>query len=138
MILDDSTVARMLLSAARSLADHPIGDTRGMWPRAAVLLARQALEVAVRTYWSAKTAPVAEASMRAQFLCLGTWLSNEPLARRAHQVWSALSRASHYHPYELTPTRDELATWCDTVLDVIDATEREWHSNQKPSRRHVG
>ena len=89
--LDDSTVARELLAAARSLADRPAGDTRGLWPRAAVLLARQSLEVALKTYWSAKAPGVEEASMRAQLLCLGTWVSDEPLARRAHQAWSALS-----------------------------------------------
>jgi hypothetical protein len=123
---DDATVARELLTAARSLVDRSAGDTRGLWPRAAVFLARQSLEVALKTYWSAKAAGVEESSMRAQLLCLGTWVSDEPLARRAHQAWSALSRASHHHPYELTPTRDELIGWFDTVLEVVDATEATW------------
>jgi hypothetical protein len=123
---DDGTVARELLNAARSLVDRPAGDTRGLWPRAAVFLARQSLEVALKTYWSAKAAGVEESSMRAQLLCLGTWMSDEHLARKAHQTWSALSRASHHHPYELTPTRDELIGWFDTVLEVVDATEATW------------
>jgi hypothetical protein len=122
----DATFARELLTAARSLVDRPASDTRGLWPRAAVFLARQSLEVALKTYWSAKAAGVEESSMRAQLLCLGTWVSDEPLARRAHQAWSALSRASHHHPYELTPTRDELNGWFDTVLEVVDATEATW------------
>jgi len=120
---DHATVARELLATARSLADRPDGETRGLWPRAAVLLARQSLEVALKTYWSAKAAGVEEASLRAQLLCLGTWVSDEPFARRAHQAWSALSRASHHHPYELTPTRDELVGWFDTVLEVVEVTE---------------
>ena len=126
VIHHEPTVARELLAAARSMADRPDASTRGLWPRAAVLLARQALEVALKTYWSAKAPGVEDSPVRAQLLCLGNWISNEPLARRAHHVWGALSRASHHHPYELAPTRDELATWCDTVLEVIDSTERAW------------
>jgi len=129
VIQDEATVARELLAAARMLSDRPTIDTRGLWPRAAVLLARQSLEVALKTYWSAKAPGVEESSMRAQLLCLGPWISDEPLGRRAHQVWSALSRASHHHPYELTPTRDELVVWFATVLDVIDKTERTWRKD---------
>jgi hypothetical protein len=132
---DDATVARELLTAARSLVDRPGGDTRGLWPRAAVFLARQSLEVALKTYWSAKAAGAEESSMRAQLLCLGTWVSDEPLARRAHQVWSALSRASHHHPYELTPTRDELIGWFDAVLEVVDVTEATWRRDLGKTNR---
>jgi hypothetical protein len=132
---DDATVARELLAAARTLADRPVGDTRGLWPRAAVFLARQSLEVALKTYWSAKAPGVEESSMRAQLLCLGTWVSDEPLARRAHQAWSALSRASHHHPYELTPTRDELVGWFDTVLEVVEATEATWRPDLGRAKR---
>jgi hypothetical protein len=128
VIDDNSTVARELLAAARSLVDRPVDDTRGLWPRAAVLLARQALEVTLKTYWSAKAPGVEESSMRAQLLCLGPWMSDEPLARRANHVWGALSVASHHHPYELTPTRDELIAWFGTILEVITATERAWRS----------
>ena len=66
--------------------------------------------------------------MTAELLCLGVWLGNESIGRRAHYVWSALSRASHYHPYELAPTSSELAAWCDTVAEVIEATERAWRT----------
>ena len=135
MTQDDATVARELLAAARTLADRPVGDTRGLWPRAAVFLARQSLEVALKTYWSAKAPGVEESSMRAQLLCLGTWVSDEPLARRAHQAWSALSRASHHHPYELTPTRDELVGWFDTVLEVVEVTEATWRPDLGRAKR---
>jgi hypothetical protein len=53
------------------------------------------------------------------------WL-DKALGQRAHQTWSALSRASHYHPYELTSTHDELTGWYDIVLEFIDVTERSW------------
>ncbi len=47
-------------------------------------------------------------------------------ARRAHQAWAALSRAAHFHPYELPPTRDELVAWDEVVMEIVEATEREW------------
>lgn len=87
----EETVAREILASAKSLIDRSSSDTRGLWPRAAVLLQRQALEVALKTYWSAKARGVEECSTRAQFLCLGSYLRNEPVARRAHLAWTALS-----------------------------------------------
>ena len=120
------TVARELLAFARELADRPGAATRGLWPRAAVLLARQSLEVALKTYWSAKARGVEESSMRAQLLCLGPWLSDDDLARQAHQVWGVLSDASHYHPYDLAPTREEILVWCESVQAVIEVTEKAW------------
>ena len=127
----EDTVAREILASARSLLDRAAAETSGLWPRAAVLLQRQALEVALKTYWSAK-APVEECSTRAQFLCLGTYLRSssgsqaEDVARRAHQAWAALSRAAHFHPYDLPPTREELLAWDEVVSEVIEATEMGW------------
>lgn len=122
----EETVAREILASAKQLIDRSSSDTRGLWPRAVVLLQRQALEVALKTYWSAKARGVEECSTRAQFLCLGAYLRNEPVARRAHLAWTALSRAAHFHPYELPPTREELLAWHDTVLQFLEATEEGW------------
>lgn len=124
---EEDTVARELLGSARSLLERASDDTQGLWPRAAVLLARQSLEVALKTYWSAMAPGLEECSTRAQLLCLGTYAGNDPLAGRAYQVWAALSRAAHFHPYELPPTRDELLLWFDTVNDVLEGTERAWN-----------
>ena len=122
----EDTVAREILASAKQLIDRSSSDTRGLWPRAAVLLQRQALEVALKTYWSAKARGVEECSTRAQFLCLGSYLRNEPVARRAHLAWTALSRAAHFHPYELPPTREELLAWHDTILQLLETTEAGW------------
>ena len=122
----EDTVAREILASARQLIDRSSSDTRGLWPRAAVLLQRQALEVAMKTYWSAKARGVEECSTRAQFLCLGSYLPNEPVARRAHLAWTALSRAAHFHPYELSPTREELLAWHEAVLRLLETTEEGW------------
>ena len=122
----EETVAREILASARRLLDRASIDTRGLWPRAVVLLQRQAIEVALKTYWSAKARGVEECSTRAQFLCLGSHLGNEPIARRAHLAWTALSRAAHFHPYELPPTLEELVAWQETALQLVTATEEAW------------
>ena len=126
MTNQEETIAREILASANDLLERSSADTRGLWPRAAVLLQRQALEVALKTYWSLKAPGTEECSARAQLLCLGTYLGNEEIARRAHYVWTALSRAAHFHAYELPPTREELRAWNEVVLEVIDVTESGW------------
>jgi cytochrome c5 len=120
------TPARELLTAVDGLLGRPSKDTVGLWPRAATLLTRQALEVALKTFWSAKARGVEECTARAQLLCLGRYLGDEALAQRAHHVWSALSRSCHHHPYDLAPTREEIAAWHAVVAEVVERTERAW------------
>ncbi len=122
---DEATVAQELLKAARVLVNRSGADTKGLWPRASALLARQSLEVALKTYWSAVAPGTEQASMRAQLLCLQRYLS-PAVARQAHQSWTALSRASHHHAYELAPTREELLGWLEGVGALIEQTERAW------------
>jgi len=108
------------------MVDRQSVGTRGVWPRAAALLVRQALEVALKTFWSARARGLEEAPMHAQLLCLAGTLNDADVGSRAHAVWSALSRACHYHAYDLAPTREELLAWCDDVAMVIERTESEW------------
>ncbi len=122
----EDSVAREILASAKALLDRPSAATSGLWPRAAVLLERQALEVALKTYWSFKAPGAEGCSTSAQFLCLEGYLPEPGVARRAYQAWAALSRVAHFHPYELPPTRDELIAWHDSVLALLDATERVW------------
>ncbi len=84
-----------LLTAAGRLIRRPDAATAGVWPRAAALLARQALE---------------RCSMRSQLLCLTAYLGQDT-ATRAGYLSAALSRACHYHSYELAPTAAELTGW---------------------------
>lgn len=123
---EPETASRKLLASARGLVDRGDPGSRGLWPRAAVLLARQSIEVALKTYWSWAAMGMEECPARAQFLCLGRFLNDPALAGRAHEAWGALSRASHHHPYELAPTQDELHGWFDVAALVIDRTERGW------------
>ena len=126
MTAGNDSVARELLASARTLVDRSSVDTRGLWPRAAVLLARQSLEAALKKYWSTVAPGVEECSMRAQLLCLGSYVSDHEFARRANLVWTSLSRAAHFHPYELPPTHEELVTWFECVAEVLDKTEAAW------------
>jgi hypothetical protein len=132
MTRKEETIAREILATARQLIERSTADTRGLWPRAAVLLQRQALEVALKTYWSAKARGVEECSTRAQFLCLGSYLKEDHVPRRAHLAWTALSRAAHFHPYELPPTTEELAAWDDAIRELLDVTEPIWLGKAKP------
>lgn len=91
------------------MLDDPTRSTVSAWPRAAALLTRQALERAFTTYWRTKLPGAERLSMRAQFDCAETYLGRE-LAGEMSYTWHALSRATHHHPYDLDPTRDELAS----------------------------
>ncbi len=109
-----------LLDAARDLMQRPGASLDGIWPRAAALLARQALEAAMAELWAAnrQAAGLSAATMRSQELCLTAYL--DPVtASRITYLLAALSRACHYHPYELAPTAAELTGWLDQAAQVL-------------------
>jgi hypothetical protein len=109
-----------LLAAARRLVERPDAATVGAWPRAAALLARQALEAAMATLWAGRpqAAALARCSMRSQLLCLTAFVDRDTATRAAY-LFAALSRACHYHPYELAPTAAELARWLSETSQLI-------------------
>lgn len=117
-----------LLELADELLSETVPSMEGRWPRAVAILTRQALEMSLDRLWARVYPPVAGASMRAQLLCLPTYLDPE-LAARASVTWSALSRASHQHAYELPPTAEELAGWLEATGELSIQCRRE------PSRR---
>ena len=97
-----------LLAGARDLIVRPDAAVAGVWPRTAALLARQALETAVDAHWQsdARTVEMTRATMRSQLICLPAFLDGE-LARQVAFAYAALTRACHYHPFELAPTAAE-------------------------------
>jgi hypothetical protein len=107
------------LAMAQQLLDRADATTAGLWPRAAALLARQALEQGLDAYWREKGLPLHGCGTRPQLICLGEYIGNAALAGRAHHTWAALSEACHHHPYELAPGQGELATWIDTVGKLL-------------------
>lgn len=100
---------------ARHLLDRASPETAGLWPRAAALLGRQALEMAVDDFWAARRIPLESCPTRQQLICLREYLDDGDLAGRVHHAWNALSRACHHHPYELAPTVGELKDWIRVV-----------------------
>jgi len=109
-----------LLAAARGLVEDPDAGTAGVWPRAAALLARQALEQAMAGLWAwqPEAAGLSGGTMRSQLLCLTAYV-DEDVATRAAYLSAALSRACHYHPYELAPTASELTRWLNETADLV-------------------
>jgi hypothetical protein len=109
-----------LLDAARDLMQWPGASLDGIWPRAAALLARQALEAAMAELWAANRQAVGlfAATMRSQELCLTAYL-DPATASRITYLLAALSRACHYHSYELAPTAAELTSWLDQAAQTL-------------------
>jgi hypothetical protein len=110
---------------ARQTLERASPDTAGLWPRAAALLGRQALEQAIDEYWSSRKIPLDSCPTRQQLICLRAYLSDEDLAGRVHQAWSSLSSACHHHPYDLAPTAVELGGWL-AAIEAFDAARRGW------------
>jgi hypothetical protein len=100
---------------ARTLLERASPETAGLWPRAAALLGRQALEMAVDEYWAVRRIPLEPLPTRQQMICLREYLDDADLAGGVHHAWNALSNACHQHPYELPPTAGELRGWFAAV-----------------------
>jgi hypothetical protein len=120
----DATVdAHALVAAARDLVRNGDTTTAGLWPRAAALLARQGLELAMARLWDVTAPGLERTSTRCQLLCVGDMLDNRELGGRATLTWNALSNACHHQVYELPPTASELASALETVWDLAEAVE---------------
>ena len=109
-----------MLGMASDLCRRPGTTTAGLWPRAAALLARQALEAALGLYWAAASvASLSDCPMRTQLACL--WeIAGREVAGPVSSTWAALSSACHMHPYELAPTAPELLSWVQAVQAFCD------------------
>jgi hypothetical protein len=112
-----------LLKAARDLVSRPDLRSKGVWPRAAAHLCRQALEETLDAYWKARAPGLELASMRAQLAALPAYLNRE-LAGEVAFTWRALSSACHHHVYELAPTAQELSLWTETIERLMEATKK--------------
>jgi hypothetical protein len=115
--------SQLLLGAARDLLQRPDQSTAGIWPRATALLTRQALEAELDDLWRRRAPALEKCSARAQLLALPAYLRGDnDLAKRVSYAWSGLSWACHQHAYELPPTADELASWIETVVQLVAAS----------------
>lgn len=119
MTTADVAEASQVLAAARIVLENPKAGMDGTWPRAAALLARQALEGAVDARLVARIPDVAAESMRVRVACLAE-LVNEDEAHEAAWLYARLSTACHHHPYEVAPACAELEEWIDRVGAFIE------------------
>jgi hypothetical protein len=109
-----TSVGQMLIEAKR-LIDGGDPELSGVWPTAAALLARQALEEAVAAYWRRRSPAMVAVSTRVQHICLAAQLGDPDTAYEVAYVWSTLSDACHYRSYDLGRTEAELRYLCDRV-----------------------
>ena len=89
-----------LVGAARELMLRPAAGTVGLWPRAAALLGRGALEDALREQGRRRAPGLEHATARSQLACLPIILGDRDLASEIAFTWSALSNACHHRAYE--------------------------------------
>jgi hypothetical protein len=108
-----------LIAVARQLVARTDAKTAGVWPRAAALLGRQAFESALDEWWRAKGIPLDVCTTHAQLLCLSTYLRDDDTAAQLGYAWSALTRACHHHPYELSPATGELEGWLFVIAEWL-------------------
>ena len=113
-----------LLAAAQRLLDRPDARTAAIWPRAAALLARQALEQGLDAYWRGRGLALERVGTRQQLICLPAFLSDAGAGARAAHAWSSLTGACHHHPYELSAGHDELRAWLVDVSALLAGLER--------------
>lgn len=102
------TAPAELVAQAREVVARPAPGTTGAWPRAAALLARQALEAAMDELWDARAPGMKQLSARARLTCLPEYLRDPGLAGEVAFAWAMLSDACHAHAYETGPTAQEL------------------------------
>lgn len=116
---------RWLLGETRALLDRAGGATAGRWPRAAALLARQALEAELDRALASRAPGLEQcASTRAKLLCLRRFRDHETALAVEH-AWMALSHACHRHAYELPPSVDELRGWMEVVEEFVGASAQQ-------------
>lgn len=97
------------------------GDPARPGARGACWLARAAFEDAMRRILLGAQCDPGRSSMRTQLSCVEALFgaSQPDLVRGADYAWTALSRASHQHAYELCPTLEE----CRHLIQLVERFE---------------
>ena len=76
----------------RATAGRPDASSGGLWPRAAALLARQALEETLDAFWLSRNLPLGGVPTRPQLICLGHYLEDEAQVAALTHAWNAPNR----------------------------------------------
>lgn len=102
----------MSAQLALEILDRTDASIEGLWPRAAAVLGRQALEEKILALIGAE---FEGCSMRAQLLVLEEKLGRAKAGEFAY-AYGELSEACHYHPYRSAPVLTELREWIGSLL----------------------
>lgn len=121
---DGCSEPEVLVGLARSTIQDQSAELIGIWPRAAAILARQALEIALDQFWLNVAPGVENASARAQLTCLAEYIESE-LASRIRYTWHGLSVACHHHAYDLPPVASELGGWLSDIETFVQEVDRQ-------------
>jgi len=105
-----------LLGLALAILDGEIPVPGGRAPRAAAVVARQALEEAIAARCASVASLVQRPTTRCQLILLRY---DEPQIGKVAQIaWDGLSRACHHHAYELQPSDSEVRALIQLVAKV--------------------
>jgi hypothetical protein len=83
------------------------------------------LEDSLDAHWDRVLPQMAQTTMATQLACLPLFVKDEHIAGGVRVAWSALSRATHHHPYELAPTAEELSAWLDRVEALAELLDSD-------------
>lgn len=110
---------RAALTQARHLLNPDSGVEPTWAPRAAALIARNALEGLIVEACARVGADVADPAVttRVRLIVLRA-LAGGDVADPAEVAWAGLSAACHHHAYELSPTPGEVAHLISLVDDL--------------------
>lgn len=104
---DNANRPEQILDSAQAILDGKTMMPKTRAPRASAMLARQALEDAVRDLCDLAGADVGRATMRSRLIIIRVLLGSG-VADLAETAWAGLTRACHHHAYELAPNADEV------------------------------
>ena len=106
-----------LVALAEQILDGVVPVPGGRAPRAAAVVARQALEEEVTARCAELATFVQRPRMRSRLILLKH--SDPEVGRIAQIAWDGLSGAVHHHSYELQPTSAYVRSLLRLVAEVV-------------------
>lgn len=107
------------LAAADALLAPAATTAAGARNRAAAFLLRMALEEALRRYWDRVCPDINRCGAHMRSLCL-EFYGGAGISGPWSACWNALSRACHYHGYDLTPSAVELRARRAEAAEIVE------------------
>ena len=111
-----------LIALADGILSGKVPVPGGRAPRAAAVVARQALEEEITLKCAQLAEFVHRPRMRSQLILLRH--HDRELGQKAQIAWDGLSQACHHHAYELQPTVTEVRSLLRLVMDVAEGSFR--------------